>query len=141
MSVQNGSASLAGLRVLIVEDESLVAMLLEDLLGDFGCEIAGYASRLRDAVEKAKTLSFDIAVLDVNLAGEHTFPVADILLRRGVPFVFVTGYGTMSLPESFQRAPLLQKPFQQHNLERALRDALDRNAGKHDKEAHAGRAS
>jgi len=115
---------LAGRRVLIVEDESMVTMLLQDTLADIGCEIAGVAFRYADALAKARSLSFDVAILDVNLNGEHTFPIADALAERALPFVFSTGYGPASLPASLQSAPILQKPFQQRDLERALRAAL-----------------
>jgi CheY-like chemotaxis protein len=112
---------LAGRRVLIIEDESLVTMMIEDALADFGCEVAALASRFSDAMEKAKSLSFDIAILDVNLDGQRTFPIAEALIDRGVPFVFATGYDAASLPDPMRRAPILHKPFQQMDLERALR--------------------
>jgi CheY-like chemotaxis protein len=116
--------SLRGRRVFVVEDESMVAMLVQDLLADIGCEVVGLAYRYPDALAKAKSLSFDIAVLDVNLNGQHTFPIAEVLTKRGLPFVFATGYGAATVPQSLQTAPVLQKPFQQHDLERALRAAL-----------------
>ena len=118
------SNDLAGRRVLVIEDESLVMMLLEDTLAEIGCEVAGLASRIPDAMEKAKSLSFDIAILDVNLNGEPSFPIADALVDRGTPFVFATGYGAASLPAALQGVPILQKPFQQSDLERALRAAI-----------------
>ena len=115
---------LAGRRVLVIEDESLVAMLIEDVLLDMDCEVAGLASRLHDAMEKAKSLAFDVAILDVNLNGKETFPIAEVLLERGIPFVFATGYGTAVLPGPLQNVPVLHKPFQQRDLETALRTAL-----------------
>ena len=117
-------SSLAGLRVLVIEDESMVAMLIQDTLAEIGCEVIGIASRFDDALEKTKSLAFDIAILDVNLNGRNTFPIADSLAERGVAFVVATGYGKTSLPESLQEAPMLQKPFRQRDLERALRAAL-----------------
>jgi CheY-like chemotaxis protein len=117
-------ASLAGRRVLVVEDEALVTMLLQDTLEEIGCEIAGLASRFGDALEKATALAFDAAILDVNLNGQQTFPIAEALRTRGLPFVFATGYGAGSLPASMQQVPVLQKPFQQRDLENALRAAL-----------------
>jgi two-component SAPR family response regulator len=117
--------SLAGRRVLIIEDEFLVAALIEDILLDNGCEIAGMASRLDEALEKAQSLSIDVAIIDVNLNGQHSIPVAEALARRGVAFVLATGYGAGGLPKSFPAAPLLQKPFQPDDLERAIRRALD----------------
>ena len=115
---------LAGQRVFVVEDESLVMMLLEDSLVDAGCEIAGMASRIDDALEKAAALSYDVAVLDVNLNGRQTFEVARCIAERGIPYVFATGYGPASLLADFRHVPILQKPFQQQDLETALRQAL-----------------
>jgi CheY-like chemotaxis protein len=115
---------LSGLRVLIVEDESMVNLLLQDMLEDAGCSVVGSASRLQEAVEKAKALTFDLALLDINLNGERSFPVAELLSERGVGCVFVTGYGAASLPSSYRTIPVLQKPFLQADLERAIRAAL-----------------
>jgi CheY-like chemotaxis protein len=122
--VNTTAPDLAGRRVLLVEDESLIVMLVEDALIDFGCEIAGVASRFDDAVTKARALDFDIAILDVNLNGLRTFPIAEIIRSRGLAFVFATGYGAKSIPEELNAAPVLQKPFAAPELERALRAAL-----------------
>ena len=118
------ASGLAGRRVLVIEDESMVTMLLQDFLEDIGCEVAGVASRLKEAREKIDTLAFDVAILDVNLNGDQTFPLADTLLARGQPIVFATGYGATTLPPRLRALPVLQKPFQQDDLERALRAAL-----------------
>lgn len=115
---------LAGRRVFLVEDESLIVMLIEDALADLGCEIAGIASRFDDAVTKARSLAFDIAILDVNLNGLRTFPIAEIIQARGIPFVFATGYGATSVPNALNAAPILQKPFAAPDLEQALRASL-----------------
>lgn len=115
---------LAGRRVLVIEDESMVAMLIEDTLVGLGCEVVGSASRFDEAVEKARSLSFDVAVLDVNLRGRQTLPIAQALAERGVPFLFATGYGEASLPEPLRKVPVLQKPFHLRDLERALRAAF-----------------
>lgn len=117
-------ANLIGRRILLIEDESLVVMLLQDLLDDLGCQVVDTASRFDDAVEKANSLAFDVAILDVNLNGQQTFPIAEALADRGVPFVFSTGYGAASLPKPLQHAPLLQKPFHRRDLERALQAAM-----------------
>lgn len=114
----------AGLRVLIVEDESLVTMLIEDTLADIGCLVADVASKLADGMEKVSSLEFDIAILDVNLNGDQTYPIAEELARRGIPFIFATGYGAAGVPGKFSAAPILAKPFQQSDLERALAEAL-----------------
>lgn len=119
MSISDGS-SLTRRRVLVVEDEVLIGMLLEDMLGDLGYEIAGTASRVDDAAALAREGQFDAAILDVNLNGQEVFPVAEILAGRGIPFVFATGYGERGLPLAHQHRPTLQKPFQQETLERQL---------------------
>lgn len=126
--MQTTEPDLAGRRVFIVEDESLVAMMLEDILADIGCEVAGMAFRYTDALAKAESLSFDIAILDVNLSGEYTYPIAEVVARRGLALMFSTGYDAMSLPPSLQSTPVVQKPFQQPDLEQALRASLDRKA-------------
>lgn len=118
------SSSLAGRRVLIIEDKSMVTMLLQDMLADIGCEVAGFAFRYPDALTKSTSLLFDAAILDVNLNGQHTFPIAEAIGERGLAYVFSTGYGEASIPEPLQSAPVLQKPFRQADLERALRTAL-----------------
>jgi DNA-binding response OmpR family regulator len=118
------ASDLAGRRVLVIEDETMVAMLLQDMLADIGCEVIGSASRFNDAIEKAKSLTFDLAILDVNLNGQRTFPIADVLADRGVSFLFATGYGAGSLPATYDKAAILQKPFQLRELERAMRAAL-----------------
>ena len=115
---------LAGRRVLVIEDESMVMMLLQDMLQDIGCVVVGSASRLEEALDQARSLEFDVAILDVNLDGERTFPIAEILVERGARFAFATGYGIASLPSGFSGRPILQKPFQQQELERVLRAAL-----------------
>lgn len=114
------AGELAGRRVLLVEDEALVSMLLQDTLEEFGCAVVAAASRFDDALEKVRSVSFDIAILDVNLDGRYTFPIAEALAARGSPFVFATGYGANRLPDT----PVLQKPFQQQDLEQALLAAV-----------------
>jgi len=116
--------SLVGRKVLIIEDESLLAMLLEDFLVRIGCEVAGAASRFNDAMEKARSLTFDVAILDVNLNGQKSYPIAEALAARDAPFIFATGYGLACPPPSLRGAPLLQKPFKECDLERALRQAV-----------------
>jgi CheY-like chemotaxis protein len=118
------ASRLSGLRVLVVEDESLIAMLIEDALTDLGCVLVAVASNLKDALHKAGALDFDIAILDVNLNGQSAFPVAELLVTRGVPFVFSTGYGALGLPDAFSGAPLLSKPFEEHDVGRVLAAAL-----------------
>jgi CheY-like chemotaxis protein len=107
-------------RVLLVEDEMLVAMLLEDMLTELGHEIAGVAAGLEDAMSLARNAAFDLAILDVHLGGRDVFPVAEILIQRRIPFAFATGYGVKGLPEAFRSRPTLQKPFQIADLKRVL---------------------
>lgn len=117
---------LQGLRVLVVEDEALVLMLLEDMLADHGCEVAATASRIGQALALVADtdLAFDAAILDVNLGGEPIFPVADALAARGVPFAFATGYGAGGLPEHWRDRPTLQKPFGHDDVGQALAQAV-----------------
>ena len=107
-------------RVLIVEDEALVAMLLEDMLDEFGHEVAGVAGRLNDALEKARSLDFSCAVLDINLNGQRTYPIAEVLRARGIPFLFVSGYGAAGLEPGWEDAIVVQKPFQPQELLQAI---------------------
>jgi len=117
---------LTGRRVLIVEDESLVAMLLETILEDMECIPVGPASNIDDGEVLARdTANLDAALLDVNVAGRQVFPVAEILKARGVPFVFSTGYGEGGLPEEWRGQATIQKPF----TEAAIRDALMKAMG------------
>jgi DNA-binding response OmpR family regulator len=111
---------LVGLRVLVVEDEMLVSMLVEDMLADFGCSVIGPAPDLDSAMALASSAEIDAALLDVNVAGRAIFPVADALKARGVPFAFASGYGAAGVEGDHRGAPVLQKPFRQIDLERAL---------------------
>jgi CheY-like chemotaxis protein len=120
MSSHEGLPSTMRRRVLVVEDEILIGMLLEDMLGDLGYAIAATASRVEEAAALARDGEFDAAILDVNLNGQDVYPVADILAARGIPFVFATGYGERGLPSAYQHRPTLQKPFQQETLARHL---------------------
>jgi CheY-like chemotaxis protein len=132
MTDSNGSTGpLAGIRVLLVEDETLVAMLLEDMIADLGGTVLRSASRVARALEFAEdtSLDFDLAVLDVNLAGEEAFPIADALARRGIPFAFSTGYGNAGLPDAWRSRPTLQKPFTQEQVTAVLTHALKPASG------------
>jgi CheY-like chemotaxis protein len=112
---------LFGRRVLVIEDEMIVAMLLEDMLADLGCTVLGSAVRVEQAltmIEAAEAL--DAAVLDVNLNGQKSYPVADALVARGVPFVFATGYRRDAVMNGYRSFPQLQKPFKLSELGDAL---------------------
>jgi len=119
-------APTAALRILVVEDELMIRMLLEDMLGELGHTIAVAAARIDEALEAAKTADFDLAILDVNLNGEPISPVADALVARGVPFVFATGYGEHGLPAPYRDRPTLKKPFQLEGLEQMLLSVIKR---------------
>lgn len=114
------------LRVLVIEDEALVSMLVEDILTDLGHEVAGIAGRLNQALQLANELQVDLAILDLNLNGERTDPVAATLRSRGIPFVFATGYGTAGVNELWSGVPVVQKPFQASDLAAAIGAALRR---------------
>nr|MEA2797623.1 hypothetical protein [Phenylobacterium sp.] len=114
------TAELKGLRVLVVEDEMMVSMLIEDMLSDMGCTVMGPASRLDEAIELAMESDIDCAVLDVNLGGQPIFPLADLLRERGCPFAFATGYGDAGLRDVDRGTPVLQKPFREGDLARVL---------------------
>ncbi|MFI4950338.1 MAG: response regulator [Caulobacterales bacterium] len=114
------NAKLEGLRVLVVEDEMMVSMLIEDMLSDLGCTVIGPASRLDEAMDLALAGGIDCAVLDVNLGGQPIFPLADLLRERGRPFAFATGYGDAGLRDVDKGSPVLQKPFREGDLARVL---------------------
>ena len=102
-----------GLRVLVAEDEALVSMLIEDMLTEMGAAVVGPAATLDEAMTLAKGDGFDIALLDVNLAGKPIFPIADVLREKGVPFIFASGYGEAGIIEAHRGAA------EQHQIDRA----------------------
>jgi len=113
--------ALKGLRVLVVEDMFLVAEIIRECLESFGCEVVGPVAKLNRALTVARDEQFDAAVLDVNLAGDLSFPIADLLRSRGIAFIFLTGYDVATiLPKKFQGAPRLAKPFVEDDLKQAL---------------------
>jgi CheY-like chemotaxis protein len=124
LSPPNDQIDLKGCHVLVVEDEPLVAMLLVDMLEAIGCEIAAVASRFEDALEKARCLPLDLAILDVHLEGVKTFQIAELLSKRAIGFVFATGYSEAHPPADLANAAVLRKPFAEHDVVRAMRQAL-----------------
>ncbi|HEY2048560.1 MAG TPA: response regulator [Caulobacteraceae bacterium] len=121
----NDNDGLKGRRVLVVEDEMMIAMLVEDMLADLGCSVVGPAHGLQaamDLAEDAKDL--DAALLDVNLAGQPVFAVADVLRAKNVPIIFCTGYGDAGLRDADRGAPVLQKPYRAKDLADTLAAAL-----------------
>jgi CheY-like chemotaxis protein len=118
--------SLAGLRLLVVEDEALVAMMLEQMLAELGCnviEIAGSLA-LGLALLDGTGVQLDGAILDVNLGGDKVFPVAEKLSEQGVPFIFSTGYGTAGIATEFAHVPVLAKPYDADALAETLGSVL-----------------
>ena len=113
-----------GRRIFVVEDEFLIRMLLEDMLTDLGYDLVGVAGRVDEAAKMAESKDFDLAILDVNLDGQDVYPVADLIGKRGLPFMFVTGYGGRGLPDNYRHRPTLQKPFQLDELKRILAQLL-----------------
>jgi DNA-binding response OmpR family regulator len=107
-------------RILVVEDEMMIAMMLEDMLADLGHHVVGVAPNLKTALVMADDLAFDMAILDINLAGDRSFPVAQRLQAKGVPFMFATGYGTLGLEDPFRDTRTLKKPFQMSELAEAV---------------------
>lgn len=116
------------LRFLIVEDEALVSMLIEDIVVELGYEVAAVASRLQEACDLAQNKQFEFAILDVNLDGKPSYPVAEILAERGVPFAFATGYGARGLDGKFSDIPTLAKPFMGTDVEKMIA-AMQANSG------------
>jgi len=107
-------------RVLVVEDEVLVGMLIEEMLQELGYEPMALSTHLDEALSLARTAAFDFALLDINLNGKQSFPVAEVIRARGLPFLFATGYGSRILGEPYTDTPVLQKPFSLEELRRAL---------------------
>lgn len=111
------------LRILLVEDEALIALHMEELVSDLGHQVAATAMRLAEALEMAAHCELDFAILDVNLAGATSFPVADVLSRRGVPYLFATGYGSAGIGPPYDAQLILHKPVRLADLGRALGSA------------------
>jgi len=112
--------TLCGCRVLVVEDEVLVAWMLEEMLAELECMVVGPAVRVSQALAMVGTEAIDLAILDVNLNGEKSYAVADALAARRVPFVFSTGYAADSMPDKYRSSLILQKPYSQSDLSAAL---------------------
>lgn len=123
----NGS-SLIGARVLVVEDEWLVSLLIADTLVDAGCIVLGPFARVADALLAVAAELFDAAVLDVNVANEKAFPIAYKLEERGIPFLFITGYGKSALPRDRPDWEAYPKPFEPAELIAALAEKLVESA-------------
>ena len=110
-------AGLAGLRVLVVKDDMLIAVHIEEVLQGLGCVVVGPVSKLDAAIQMADDEALDAAILDINIRGGHVYPVAERLRARGIPFALASGYGDWALPEAFRNQPRLNKPFTEQELE------------------------
>ncbi len=117
-------SELQGVRVLVVEDEALIGLVLEDILDTLGCVIAVNAATLAEAVPVADSAAFDVAILDVHVSGEPVFPLADKIAALGKPMVFATGATAESLPDRHRGRPLLEKPYTFAMVEDVLRRAV-----------------
>ncbi len=116
---------LEGRSLLVVEDEMLVLLHIEDTLADLGCRSVSAAATIDQALELIKSQTFDAAMVDVNLGGRKSYPVADALAARGVPFLFSTGYGAQSLIDGYRDRPVLRKPYREAELVATLAGLFD----------------
>ncbi len=114
------------LKVFLVEDEAIISFLVEDMLTELGCALVGTASSVGEALGRLETTRPDLAIIDLNLGGEPSLPVASALAAAGVPFLFATGYGSGGLPPEWANRPVAQKPFQIESLQAAMIAALRR---------------
>lgn len=124
MSLSGANSGLAGRRILVVEDEPLVAMLQEDMLTDAGCEVLGPAATVAEALALIAEGRVDGAILDVNLGFEPVYPVAVALEALGTPFVFVSGYGHHGVEEPHRARAMIQKPFRPLTFAENVAEAL-----------------
>ena len=109
-----------GLRVLVVEDEAPIAMMIEDMLLDMGCVVAGSAASMQAAQQRVDAAGFDFALLDMNLGGKSADGLADVLAEKGIPFAFASGYGKAGLSDRHRHRPIIQKPFVSRDLEKIM---------------------
>ena len=116
------AASPNGLRILLVEDEFLVALEVEDVLQTMGCAVLGPFAKLSKAIDAAHSAEMDGAILDINLNGDMVYPLAEYLMSKTIPFVFLTGYTAADLPEKYRRFRRLQKPLDAGLLRGVLLD-------------------
>jgi CheY-like chemotaxis protein len=115
---------LAGRRILVVEDQMMLLRMMEGMLADLGCSTVEAAATVGQALALIDAQEFDAVTLDVNLNGTMSYPVADVLAERGVPFMFVTGYGESGMPEVYQNRPTLRKPFRYSQAAAAMEGLL-----------------
>jgi CheY-like chemotaxis protein len=115
-------------KVLVVEDEVIISFLIQDLLQELGCADIWVASNVTEALAMLARRTPDLALLDVNLAGEQCFPVAEALTKAAVPFLFTTGYGRVGIPPAWDKTPVLQKPYDVNALETVIREMMPATA-------------
>jgi len=120
---------LKGLRILVVEDQAPIALQLEDMLLESNCQVVGPASRVGQALKLLDEHPVDAAVLDLNIAGELVYPVADALEARGLPYIFSTGYNPSDLAVPYRRQRVLQKPFSRRVFIKAMRETIRQHSG------------
>lgn len=114
------TVGLVGRQILIVEDEMVIAWLLTEMLDELGCHVVGPVCTVGQALDAIDRERFDAALLDVNLNGQFSYPVADALAARSIPFMFSTGYDRSRIREGYRQMPMLQKPYHSTELEKAL---------------------
>lgn len=115
--------AIEGLRVLLIEDEVVIAMTAEDMLEEMGCRVSGQASTLQEGMERAERNDFDLALLDINLHGVMSIPIAHKLRDAGKPFIFTTGYGSVGLDSAFSDIMVVTKPYTIRTLSNAISEA------------------
>ncbi|TSC36327.1 response regulator [Pseudomonas sp. ST1] len=111
-------------KVLLVEDETMLAMLMEMMLEDLGFATAYHASSLGEGIEYARNGDYDLAILDINIIGGNSFPIAAAIAHRGIPFMFCSGYGRLGIPEVWVDRRCVAKPFSAEQLNEALSELL-----------------
>ncbi|WCT74553.1 response regulator [Sphingomonas naphthae] len=124
--MSDGTGRIAGVRVLIVEDETIIAMAAEDMVEDMGAIVHATAASLGEAMAAVAAGGFDIALLDINLHDERSMPAAHALELGGTPFLFTTGYGSGGPDPAFSHVPVLPKPYRQADVAAAIATALGR---------------
>jgi CheY-like chemotaxis protein len=125
VSAEQRAGMVCGLRVLLVEDEMLVALLLETMLTDLGHQVAGPVARLDKGLEIIEHQAIDLAVLDININGSEVYPIAAALEARGIPFIFATGYGSAGLRPAYRDRPVSQKPYRSDDLKTTIGQVCD----------------
>jgi DNA-binding response OmpR family regulator len=114
-------------RILLVEDEAIIALEMESLLQQASCEVVACSS-LESGLREADERKFDAAVLDLNLRGQLSFPIADALAAKGIPFIFISGYEPEIVPRQYRRRPFVGKPYMSQRLLNTLFDEIKRAA-------------